>query len=289
MMRRKTIVSVLYIFIVACCRCRWIVALAPCTNTLQYNHHQGLFMTTTTITTPNEDATTQSSSSAFRVLALHGSGETTDSFLKQLQPWREALHWEDENCIITAIPAPFPKEDTNGYCWWTMPPGVRSYNADTYDGFDVSAQRVREAFFPQKKKEQVDKEHRFDVIIAHSQGAIFITALLALGLLPTHLCSKIILNGVAWPNPYTQQLEQLPNSSSSSSIWGNNKDHAAPSFLFLMGETDTINPTADAVRIADIMERAGANVQRCWHPNGHSIPTQDPNVLQIVQEFLGGE
>jgi predicted esterase len=141
----------------------------------------------------------QSTPLRLRVLLLHGSGGTADGFTEIMQHWREAAAatssitsiTQQMDLEFTAIQAPCVKED--GYSWWSMPPGIRSFTADSYEGFDESTERVLHAMQQQ--------DPPFDLVVGHSQGAILATALLALGKIPQHPRGGYILNGVAWPNP----------------------------------------------------------------------------------------
>lgn len=81
-----------------------------------------------------------------RILCLHGKGGDGKQFLnKSLMPLRSlvekrlaydagkddvehriTIEWES----LTAPYALDPDDDSQGYSWWTMPPGMRSYNAE---------------------------------------------------------------------------------------------------------------------------------------------------------------
>ena len=49
----------------------------------------------------------------------------------------------------------------DGYAWWTLPPGVRSFNATEYGGFEESIVHIEKAWTEQGP---------FDAIIGFSQG-----------------------------------------------------------------------------------------------------------------------
>ena len=88
---------------------------------------------------------------SFRILCLHGKGGNGEEFLERLLSLRTLLdnRLADEkkrgdvasNVSIKweALTAPYQISDTDTYAWWTMSPGVRSFNADEYIGFDESA------------------------------------------------------------------------------------------------------------------------------------------------------
>ena len=99
-----------------------------------------------------------------RILCLNGKGGNGEQFInKSLQPLRSMIdkrckdnnisfHWE-------AITAPYQissptneEEDDGGYAWWTMPPGVRSYSANEYIGFDTSENNVMEKLHKSDKE-----------------------------------------------------------------------------------------------------------------------------------------
>lgn len=237
-----------------------------------------------------------------RVLALHGSGETAESFRAILDQWNELLQQQQQKKIysggaiqleITALTAPFPKEGTNGYCWWTMPPGVRSFQATEYFGFDTSAEMVLEALHSTSEHDGPDTS-QFDLIIAHSQGAILMTALLALDKIQPHPSVGYILNGVAWPNPFTTALENLVL------VTNNDKDSALPNpvatvprVLIILGDEDTINPPDSSYRVQEALQKAGCHLSVVHHPNGHSLPLgkkgDNEAVQNILQWILSGE
>ena len=209
-----------------------------------------------------------------RILALHGSEGTADSITRTL------LHWNDDAAFqrqrlelqVKAIQAPFAKG--SGYAWWTMPPNVRSYNASAYEGFETSAKLVTEVL----------QQEPFDIILGHSQGAILLTALLALGRIDEHNLNKkssILLNGVAWPNPYTVQLEKLKSPL---------KEVGRRQVLFLVGANDIINPPDQAIRVQESL-RAVCDVCVINHFGGHSVPVPttraDPaETLQKAAEWV---
>jgi predicted esterase len=192
------------------------------------------------------------------VLALHGSEGTADSIIRSLETWNLPLS-------VSAVNAPHPK--AGGYCWWNMPQYARSFNATEYSGFDQSSALVLEKLSSTSP----------DLVVGHSQGAILVTALLALQAIPTHPPLGYILNGVAWPNPYTSQLENLPSRALSN-----------VRVLLLVGENDAINPPDQATRVASALGTAGADVTVVKHPGGHKIPApqQYPEVIEQLRAWM---
>jgi predicted esterase len=136
-----------------------------------------------------------------------------------------------------------------------MPPFVRSFNATHYEGFNESSALVLETI----------ASTRPDLVVGHSQGSILIAALLAVQSIPVHPRLGYVLNGVAWPNPYTTELEGLLSSGALGGV----------RVLVLSGERDAINPPDQARRVAEALERAGADVTVVSHPGGHAIPAED--------------
>uniref|UniRef100_A0A7S2XLF1 Serine hydrolase domain-containing protein n=1 Tax=Attheya septentrionalis TaxID=420275 RepID=A0A7S2XLF1_9STRA len=228
-----------------------------------------------------------------RILALHGKNGSGESFAKSLSPLEEALtkmepavNYKFEFDYLTA---PFALDEANnsgsGKAWWTLPPGVRSFNAEEYVGFETSAQMVQEALS--------DPNHPYDFCFGHSQGAILLSALLAKGSLISprtpfindkdsepQVPVGVILNGAAWPNPFTEQLEQL------SFLEKDEECKNAPRALFIMGENDTINPVDGACRVRDALQKAGVMVTTCQHDGGHSVPTNNEAATDQITRWI---
>jgi predicted esterase len=212
---------------------------------------------------------------------------------------------KDYEFQFSAVSGPVQQQD-GGLSWWSMPPLVRSFNATTYTGFEESATVVLDQLAAMSElssspssssssssdstTKTLDEEGRgavVDLVIGHSQGAILTTALLALEKIPTRLSPRLgyILNGVAWPNPFTQQLESLrlielsppcPLSSSSSSSSSSNNDASSSMnqnrVLILIGRADSINPPQQAFRVKEALHVAGFHVTVIEHDGGHAVP-----------------
>ena len=156
-----------------------------------------------------------------------------------------------------------------GFAWWKLPAGERSFTATEYPGFEESTEKILAAM-----NEQDDP---FDLVMAHSQGAILTAALLALGRFPGHPRLGYILNGVAWPNPYTNELEELTFTT---------KDEPShtPRILLVTGEKDQINPPASQVKVQDALVAAGACVTSLQHSGGHGLPIRN---VDAVDQLIG--
>jgi predicted esterase len=212
-------------------------------------------------------ATSSDSQSAsiptFSTLGLHGSEGSKESFAKILGYWNDYKSTSQSACKleIATINAPVPRE--TGYSWWSMPPFVRSFNATVYEGYESSRQVV------------IDNMPGMDLVVGHSQGAILIAAMLADKSLSQYTPRVgYILVGVAWPNPLTSQFESL------------RFDDEKPRVLVVIGEADTINEPVQGERVANALEKAGAQVTRLYHSGGHSMPTRDASVMARIQEWI---
>jgi predicted esterase len=199
-----------------------------------------------------------------RVLALHGSEGNGPEFVQRLEPLVQSLSKQNVDLQLTAITAPFEKGI--GFAWWSMPPGMRSFTAKEFQGFETSASLVLDA---------MEEQGPFHAVLGHSQGAILISALLALGRISTHPPMGYILNGVAVPNPYRKELESLRI-----------KETVAPRVLFILGENDKINPIEIGDDVKASMIQAGLATSTCYHPGGHSVPVNDEKALQQISKWV---
>jgi predicted esterase len=216
-----------------------------------------------------------------RVLALHGSEGNGREFTQRLKALQaDVLECQGVQLEITALDAPFPK--ANGFSWWTMPPGVRSFAAEEYEGFDTSVAKVLDLWQPPASSSPPENQQQpspFDLVVGHSQGAIFLAALLALDQVPYHPSKGYILNGVAWPNPYSTQLTSLRLNTTGTAT-------APPRVLFVMGERDRVNPLTSAEQLRDGLYFAGFDVATLMHPGGHSFPTQRDDTITAITRWL---
>ena len=236
---------------------------------------QGLSQTAAAVAPSRKMSTSNelsAESTTIRVLALHGSEGTAEEFPTRLQPLVDAFNENhDIQMDITCIEGPFSKGQ--GYAWWTMPPGVRSFTANEYEGFELSSNQVIDAW--KAGGGAKDGKQPFDLMMGHSQGAIMISALLALNRQPYHPTMGYILNGVAVPNPFLKQLEALKISSTDD-----------PRILFLMGERDGINPNTKAEELRSALEKAGMSIHTIKHPGGHRVPTNDREAVDKIIDWV---
>lgn len=215
-----------------------------------------------------------------RILALHGKGGSGPQFQSSLQPLIGALELQcDENTKIEFdfITAPF-----DGGQWWTLPDGVRSFNAKEYEGFESSASLIEETI---KSAAATNDDNNlssgYDFILGHSQGAILLSALIARDETFLNQCFGVkgfLLNGVAWPNPYTLNMESFHLPTKENSL--------PSSCLFVIGEKDTMNPPEGARRVRECFEKGGMKVSTVDHPGGHSVPVKDDDAVQGIIEWI---
>ena len=238
-------------------------------------------------------SSTPATTKKLKVLALHGSGGTAKEFPKRLDALNKAL-MSTSTCNkaavqleITTVQGPFDKDD--GYSWWTMPEGVRSFNAKEYTGFEESATKVLDVW----------ETENFDIVLGHSQGAILIASLIALKRTPYHP-RQYIMNGCSFPNPYTQQLESLSSRTGTSSVVADinnsnddddddNDSSSQSNVLFVLGKQDKITPNSSGEQVRDLLKKGGFTVSSCYHDGGHGFPEEDTNdeaMKQIVDWIL---
>jgi predicted esterase len=222
----------------------------------------------------SEDSSSTDDIKTIRVLAFHGSEGTAEEFPTRLDALKTAL--ADNHNVkleITAVQAPFVKG--KGFSWWNMPPGIRSFTATEYEGFEDS---VAEALDVWSNNNNINAQQQqpFDMVLGHSQGAILVAALITLGRIPYHPANGYILNGVSFPNPYKAQVEALKVD-----------DDDAPRVLFLMGVNDKITPNSTGEQLRDGFQQAGLKVSTMKHPGGHGFPgNRDETMNDIVGWIL---
>lgn len=221
------------------------------------------------------------------VLFLHGKGSNAQKFRNQISPLEEKLQSQAAAMNVKFhfdyLDAPFlMSNDTlgNEREWWTLPPGVRSFHAKEYQGFDISKSLVWNAV--QNKK--------YDFIVGHSQGAILLSALITSQDWNVDV-KGYILNGAAWPNPFDDQMnkfcEEKEYMSSSSSL-------NQSKILFIIGDADTINPPESAIKVRNALEHNGSgfkkhiHVDTIHHSGGHAVPVKDEMALQSITDWILG-
>ena len=227
----------------------------------------------------NNENTVEESKIPLRILALHGSEGSGKQFAAVVTRLMGESQ-QQEDWQLHTVDAPFAKG--NGLAWWLNPPGVRSYTAEEYPGIEDSIAAVTQALQQQQQQNQAQSSSVVDLIVAHSQGAILTTALLALQqqqqqqpAILAHPRVGYILNGGAWPNPYTTQLEALLFP-----------EDQRPRILIVTGTADGINPPDSQQRVAAALRAAGAVVTTVEHAGGHGVPVSDPVAVREILDWI---
>jgi predicted esterase len=152
---------------------------------------------------------------------------------------------------------------------------------EKYEGFEESEAMVMDKIFP--KANEIDQACAFDIILGHSQGAILIAALLSLHekLWKSSGPSGYILNGCAWPNPYSNYLVSMTERQRSGTI------DSLPRIIFIMGKEDNINPIDSAMQVHDAYRAAEFDVSMVNHGGGHSVPVgKDKDSERALEEVV---
>ena len=259
----------------------------------------------------DDDANFESCSRIINVLCLHGKGNNAQSFQQTLQPFQQSLQKEaaaiaenngaNISFNFEYISAPFPMDGENSdninnehaFQWWTLPAGVRSFNAKEYLGFEQS----RDIVLNELSSLHRDKKKQYDFVLGHSQGAILLSALMS----STDLLSRnanndngsmvkigYILNGAAWPNPFTKEMESFQYQPRTVA----NEQHKylkQPDVLFIVGAEDRINPPHGALRVRDSLISGGMTaIQTLHHSGGHAVPVKNKEALGEMVKFVMG-
>lgn len=207
-----------------------------------------------------------------RVLALHGSEGNAEEFPERLIPLQTALASTANKLEITSLQAPFPKG--GGYAWWTMPPGIRSYTATEYEGFEDSATTVLDQW---NADDGDDDSPPFDLVLGHSQGAILLASLIALGRTPYTPSMGYILNGCGYCRPFEGQVNALKVTTTTT----------APRCLFVIGANDQITPPNIQEELRDAFQAAGLEIATLKHPKGHGLPKEkDTEAIQQMVDWI---
>lgn len=203
-----------------------------------------------------------------RVLALHGKGETSASFRQRIQPLLDRLPGD----VMTVKFIDAPWELGNGGAWWRLPPGVRSYEASSYEGVDASLELLANEF-------ALGEVHG---VIGFSQGAILLSFFLAAQLQlrlagqPALIPRKALLIGGSWPKPYTEVMDSLkalpPEMLAAMGC----------EVLSVVGEGDNVNPPELSVAVSKCFGDAGTVHT---HSGRHVVPADDTS-LATMSSFL---
>ncbi|CAK9072806.1 Esterase OVCA2 (Ovarian cancer-associated gene 2 protein homolog) [Durusdinium trenchii] len=191
-----------------------------------------------------------------RFLCFHGKGSSGALLRERLSPLAREVD-------LVCVDAPHRLGD--GYAWWHLPPGERSFTTPVFDGWAETVEYVRKVWAEQGP---------FDGMLGFSQGAILIAALVALGELrpgqPLASCRRLVLCGAALPGPFRSELADLRA-----------KPCHGISALHTIGRQDDINPPEQAREVAaavggEIFEFEGT----------HEVP-MDEAAMSAYRRLLG--
>jgi predicted esterase len=188
----------------------------------------------------------------FKILALHGKGNSGDQFRKSLKPLLDAT----PNCDWHFINGPHKLD--RGFCWWNLPPGARSYTALKYDGLEQSLDTLDAAWAT---------DGPFDIVFGHSQGAML--AAISVALASSDRDEIIfrpksgIFSGSAWPNAANDLLTSVNSSLPTLHIWGTQDD---------------VNPWEMAMKLKD---NFGCKADSLVHSGGHIVPLDEASIQKI--------
>ena len=205
---------------------------------------------------------------SINILAIHGKGNSASSFERKLERLISVLNYDHFRADFKFIDAPFPMDGKNNRLqWWTLPPNTRSFEATTYTGFDESSETILNELSSKK----------YDVILGHSQGAILLAALICSRQKEIlSKCDKFILNGAAWPNPFTKELENFKIDNTFPSV----------KIAFVIGNNDNINPPEGARRILHFFQAGGAEVDIIEHDGEHAVPVENDTALNQIIDWI---
>ena len=211
------------------------------------------------------------SEAGVRVLALHGKGGSASSMARTLEPLvkaTESYGWRwtfatapHEICASNTQGGSKAITFTAGSAWWTLPPGVRSFEAESFEGIDESM----------KVLELCWKENGpFDCLLGHSQGAM-LTAVLVAKAMEVESKSLLkpkcaIISGAAWPNPYGDLITAVASKGSSIPT------------LHCWGIEDTVNPP----EMAQKLKCCFAASKELEHDGGHIVPVDVDSIERMI-------
>jgi len=119
---------------------------------------------------------------------------------------------------------------------------------------------------------------KYHFILGHSQGSILLSALMTSNSWKGKPIGYI-LNGCAWPNPFSSDLKEFKFDKGIYDI--------EPKVLFVIGDRDKINPPEGAIRVREALMKGGmSHVATCNHPGGHSVPVSHTESLTQMTDWV---
>lgn len=213
-----------------------------------------------------------SAGSPFKLLILHGKGDNGPKFAKRIAKIEDALAAEREiECVYLDGPVELAEDQ---YAWWNLPPGARSFTTDKYLEVDETFKVIEETW---------KEEGPFNAILAHSQGAILTTVLLAKAVKEGFIArpDKAILFGNAWPRPFEELVLAMGEEL-------RNRDVSFPKTLHVYAMNDQTNPPVDG-RAIEIKQLMGAGAEEWVHTRGHGIPDDEASIARYTQFLFASD
>jgi len=203
-----------------------------------------------------------------KMVALHGKGGNAAGFERYMQPLVEATAdaWEWD-----FVEGPH-STGGDGRAWWNLPPGVRTFEATELEGIEESLALL-------------DRRWPFDGVMGFSQGAMLAAVACGRGIKGGNRPSVAILVGAAWPTARGDDVRKLMRVENAAADADGEMRNAVPESLagvvppsdplvrslHVVGKQDTMNPPAQAMRVAEAFFCA----ELLEHPGGHVVPMDE--------------
>jgi len=203
-----------------------------------------------------------------KMVALHGKGGNAAGFELYMQPLVAATAetWEWD-----FVEGPH-STGGDGRAWWNLPPGVRTFEATELEGIEESLALL-------------DARAPFDGVMGFSQGAMLAAVACGRGLKGGNRPSVAIIVGAAFPTARGEDVRKLMRVETAAAEADGEMRNAIPErfaevvppveplvrSLHVVGKQDTMNPPAQAMRVAEAFFCA----ELLEHPGGHIVPMDE--------------
>lgn len=203
-----------------------------------------------------------------KMVALHGKGGNAAGFELYMQPLVAATAetWEWD-----FVEGPH-STGGDGRAWWNLPPGVRTFEATELEGIEESLALL-------------DARAPFDGVMGFSQGAMLAAVACGRGLKGGNRPSVAIIVGAAFPTARGEDVRKLMRVETAAAEADGEMRNAIPErfaevvppveplvrSLHVVGKQDTMNPPAQAMRVAEAFFCA----ELLEHSGGHIVPMDE--------------
>jgi predicted esterase len=211
---------------------------------------------------------TASAAKKRKMVALHGKGGNAAGFERYMQPLVAATSetWEWD-----FVEGPH-STGGDGRAWWNLPPGVRTFEATELSGIEESLALL-------------DARAPFDGVFGFSQGAMLAAVACGRGLKGGTRPSVAVIVGAAFPTARGEDVRKLMRVETAAAEADGEMRNAIPErfaevvppveplvrSLHVVGKQDTMNPPAQAMRVAEAFFCA----ELLEHPGGHIVPMDE--------------